>query len=150
MTISKILNNIRNNEALVSLYQTGMTKVFDSTVLNFLREKSAVRIGLTNDLNLSAFEAHRSAGYNECLDDLMYFVDRYIRPMETADKTAPPMNFGARSRALERGDITEEERNALREHRPPNYPKPTAEPNPSPHAPGVRNSEGAKGRGQSA
>lgn len=86
-----------------------------SGVLRALRElarPAAVPVtGLENALAQQAFEAQKSIGYNNCLDDLIYFVDRYLK--DKTQTNAPELNYGAGLAVLESGDLTKEELDAI-------------------------------------
>jgi hypothetical protein len=85
-----------------------------SGVLRALREiarPAAVPTTHDNCLAAQAFEAQKSIGYNQCLDDLIYFMDRYLKTNKQKD--APALNYGANISVMEAGDLTKEELDAI-------------------------------------
>lgn len=85
-----------------------------SGVLKALRERArpaAIPAASENCVAAQAFEAQRSIGYNECLDDLIYFADRYLK--KETSTTTPSLQYGAGIAVLESGDLTKEELDAI-------------------------------------
>lgn len=97
--------------ALSTLHQTG--------VLEMLREMGRVRCISENSPNYVAAQAagaNWSRGFNEALDNLIYFRQLYLDQDTT--NTQPPLSFGSLERALESGDLTQEEIDAIRNDKP--------------------------------
>lgn len=116
------LSKLRDSASFISLYQRGMGALYDSGIFNFLREKGKARIpsdGGTN-IQMLATQAARSAGYNEALDDLFYFVQIHF---EDKSPKQPDISLVGVEMALAKGDITEEEADAIRDGRDPDYSK---------------------------
>jgi len=85
-----------------------------SGVLRALRELArpeTVPATSDNCLAAQAFEAQKSIGYNNCLDDLLYFIDRYLRTNQSSD--IPALSYGASAAVMESGDLTKEELDAI-------------------------------------
>lgn len=92
-------------EALSLLYRTG--------VLECLREKGIPVIpGVGGDTQALATQAARSAGYNECLTDLIMFNELFL--LDTENKLAGLDRFNGIQRAVDQGDLTQEEADAIR------------------------------------
>lgn len=97
--------------ALSTLHSTG--------VIEMLRERGQVRPTAENSPNYQAAQAAKanwSLGFNRAIDELIYFRDLFLSDNTT--NTQPPPEFGSLERAVEVGDLTEEEANAIRNNDP--------------------------------
>ena len=113
MTWSK-LDEFKRQPELLARYAEGVSILYNTVVIEALREIGRTRTVAPenpNYVDAQAAQANWSIGYNDCLDDLLNFVDRYIQPQK---QNMPNMDYQAIDRALERGDITQEEADELR------------------------------------
>lgn len=77
--------------------------------------------------NVMAAQAAHSAGYNQALEDLLYFKDKFLEPVVQATPDLP--DYGGLQSAFNKGDLLEVELNAIRSNTAPKYPtKPTPSP----------------------
>lgn len=117
----KALKLILDNPDLLVSYEQGVAFLERSRVIAFLREKAHVNIiDGGSDVQKSAAEAHRSLGYSQALDDLMYFKERHAVPPN--NEALPQALYGALERANEKNDLLQEEIDALRTNTKPKYP----------------------------
>lgn len=56
------------------------------------------------DVNMAAAEAHFVKGYNQCMDDIIYFEETFLA--DEKHPGTPRATYQGRKIALERGDIT--------------------------------------------
>lgn len=106
----KILNDIRTRVSVVAQQMTEVVSLLmQSGVLEFLRERSsAVVMHGEHSIEKAALAAARSAGYAECLQDILYFKEKYLS--DTGPSSAKlEMSFGAKDRVLTRGDLTKDD-----------------------------------------
>ena len=107
------LSVITKDASFIGKYTIALSNLWASGIFNFLRAKGLPKvIGMGSDQSIMATQAAWSAGYNEALDDIINFADKYLTPQTSIADV--PMDFGATALALARGDITEEEANDLR------------------------------------
>jgi hypothetical protein len=59
------------------------------------------------DPHRAAYSAGVSEGYNQCLDDLLYFEEQYLQQGVGASKVRA--DFGGQRLALSKGDLTEKD-----------------------------------------
>lgn len=94
-------------------------------VITFLRENGVPIITDGGEsINKAAIAAAASAGYNKCLDDLLNFKERFILIKENISGATP--DYGATQAAIQRGDISKEEADAIRSNQQFDYTKHTA------------------------
>lgn len=67
---------------------------------------------------MAAASAANASGYNAALDDLVLFQERYLTQQVTGKLE---MNYGSVETALQLGDITKEEADAIRSGESVNY-----------------------------
>lgn len=96
------------NEAAVKILRDTISQLENLGIIGFLKFKGQARIidgGRNSSAN--AAEGMRAAGYSECLEDLVYFADKYI----SFGKPAAPLkaSYGAFNKIIESGDYTKEE-----------------------------------------
>lgn len=106
-TVAKLqLKNLRDNPRFVQDQQTIVELMKSSGLHDFLRSVARCQIydGGANPAR-SAAEAQANAGYHNCLDDIMYFAERFLT--ESAVNKKVPMDFGGRRLALAKGDLLE-------------------------------------------
>lgn len=108
------LDDIRTNSGFLAAFTQALSYFYASGVLEVLREFGKVKFVAPETPNYPtalAAQAEYSRGYNQAIDDLLLFRERYIDPLP---RTAPPLDFGAIDRALAVGDLTKEEADELR------------------------------------
>lgn len=114
------LERLKQNANFLAQYLNGMSALNNSGIFDFLKKKAEPQIvGLGKDINVMATQAARSAGYFEALDDLYNFREKYLEERPNLNDTKP--DYGGSERAIESGDLTEEELHAARTGSKPNY-----------------------------
>ena len=104
-----ILKNVLQNEAFLTLYIEGMSKLSQSGIFSFLRELGRVRhipSQSLNYMNEQAIAAAESRGFQEALDSLYFFREKFID--KPAKVTIEP-TFGGTEAALQAGNLTMED-----------------------------------------
>lgn len=127
--IRKIIERLSKNQSFLGVYSSGVSHLYASGIVDFLREKAKCRFAPNLELHSTALEGARSAGYQEALEDIFEFADRYLTPTLGAEGT-PKMEFGALDALIESGDLTKEEADAIRRDTPVDYSQYTREPVP--------------------
>lgn len=84
-------------EAVQRLRRCGLIDVLRIFARPFIYDGGA-------DQTRSAASANYAAGYNQALDDIMYFKEQYLETKPTNDKKLSA-DFGGMKLALQRGDI---------------------------------------------
>lgn len=111
--IEKELAVLRANPQFVSLYLEGMSALFRSGVFGALRLIGRpIILEKGKDVQCMATQAAWSSGFNDAIDVLMNFKEQFIDVEKRAEE--PRMDFGGLDYALQRGDITKEEADAIR------------------------------------
>ena len=108
------LKELQNTSEFSKYLPFALAALRASGVLRALRERArpeTVPATSDNCVAAQAFEAQRSIGYNECIDDLIYFTERYLKTTEHAD--TPMLDYGARQAIVDAGDLTKEELDAV-------------------------------------
>lgn len=121
--LERELQSLRNSPTCLSLYIEGIQLLQQSGIVQFLRLFSRPVIYKNGiDIAVNATEAARSAGFNDCLDCLLMFQEAFLRK---PDEVSPDlrMDFNGLERAKARNDLTEEEANAIRSGKSPDYSK---------------------------
>jgi len=109
-----ILKRLKENEAFLSLYSQGMSLLYQSGVFDFLRDNGrVVQVSpeLPNYVDYQAGIANWSAGYQAAIDHILYFKELFLEPLK---REIPEMTFGSYENALNKGDLTEEEADAIK------------------------------------
>lgn len=109
------LQAVKDNPEFLSLFNQGMSLLHRSGVFTFLRDNGRVFPAspeVPNYVDYQAAIANWSVGYNAAIDHLLRFREIFLDENADANKMQP--DFGALDRALENGDLTQEEINALR------------------------------------
>lgn len=115
------LEELQKNPDFLKYLPFAISALKASGVIRALRDKArpeTVPATSENCVAAQAFEAQKAIGYNNALDDLIYFADRYLKSTQKTD--APSLNYGANMAVLESGDLTKEELNAVISGRDPN------------------------------
>lgn len=108
------LDEIRRNSEFLKLFTQAISYFYGSGVLEFLRGKSRTQPADPNSPNylmMLAAQSEYSRGYNDALDDLLNFRERFL-DVQPVSKTEP--DYGAYDEAIRQGDLTEKEANELR------------------------------------
>lgn len=120
-----ILKKLRENETFLSFYLQGMSNLASSGIFEFLRDLGKVDLSEAPPQSVN-YEAHmlalanRYQGYNMALDHLFYFRELFF---EDTKAKVPEMTFGSFDAAIDKGDLTEEEKDAIRSGEPIDYTK---------------------------
>lgn len=104
----------RDDSGFLSNYTRAMSLLDSTKIFEFLRDRGKVQYVSPASPNYAmelAAQAEHSRGYNEALDDLLQFREKFL---DTSASTMPPRDYGAIDRALQAGDLTEEEADAIR------------------------------------
>lgn len=105
------LDILRKNPETISSYSSGMSLLFRSGVFQYLRAMGRVLLSPKDTQESIALNGAYAAGWQDCLDILLNFKEQVY------DKRAIPKNirvdYGGFRAALQRGDLTEEDRNAI-------------------------------------
>lgn len=121
MNIPKKLEELQKSEQFLSLYTQGMSLLFQSGILDILKEMSRCRpasVATGNYVYEQLANAGYSMGYSAAIDDLMDFREKYLMPIV---KVNPEPEYGAFTIAVDKGDLTEEEVHAIRSGKPVDY-----------------------------
>lgn len=109
----RLLEEIRNNrDSVVQLHRDSMIALSKSGILDLLRAWSRPQFfKLGQDTGALAAHGAYSAGYSQCLDDLMEFQE-FLKDEKAEFKL--PMDFGSVASLLKQGSINEKEADELR------------------------------------
>lgn len=110
----KTLEIIKGNTAAVVMQQKAVDILEEIGFLDFLRERAQpIIINLGKDVHTNAAQGMRSAGYFDCINDLIYFKDRYLQedPASKLDKLNP--DYGAADDSIKKGYLTKEEADGI-------------------------------------
>jgi len=111
--IHKVLKLMRENGSFNEEYTKALSELWRLHVLEFLRIKAQPQIiSLGKDVQIQATQAARSAGYNEALDDLTDFIEKFLGTPLAEKKLTP--DYGGLDLAVGRGDLDQEEANELK------------------------------------
>lgn len=113
--LHKLLTMLQKSSATAGAMLAVQEQLRESSVYEFLREVGrarAVHPSTPNYVDVQAQQTAWSDGYNQCLDDIMMFRDRFLEA--NAEQTLPKMGFGGLEYALFKDDLTMEEANAIR------------------------------------
>jgi hypothetical protein len=113
--MKSLLQRVIENPAFLSQYTQGMSMLYASGVFEALRENG--RIGPVspespNYVEYQAAVANWSIGFNTALDQLLNFRELFLEVPEAGIN--PAMDFGGLDLAVEKGDLTKEEADAIR------------------------------------
>lgn len=112
--IKAIIERLQKDENFSAKFTQGLSTLIQSGLFDVLREQAKVRqVNAKNGalLHELAAEAQRSYGYNQCLDDLFYFREKFL---QSGESLVPQIGYGSLSRAKESGDLEPEEIDAIR------------------------------------
>lgn len=109
-----ILEGLRNNKAFLQFYLAGMSNLYQSKIFDFLRELGRARLlGIGENETAMASQASYSIGYNQCLEDLFYFKEKFLDTAVPESASTMP-DYGGLDVALKNGDITQHEYDAIK------------------------------------
>lgn len=118
--VSKGLQKLKDNPSFLGIYVQGMGMLSQSGIFDYLREMGRCHIVENGkDPHVMATQAARSAGFNQCLDILLN-----MRDLLADEDQKPKALYGANRLAAERGDLTEDEINAIESGTTPVYRQP--------------------------
>ena len=117
------LNNpdslFKENSEAFDGFLRALSTIYSTGVLEMLRERGRVRLALDSSPNYTEVQSVRaawSAGYNQALDELVYFRELF---MSTADSgKGASMDFGSMEKTLQNGDLEPSEIEALQHGQP--------------------------------
>lgn len=118
MSAQDALEKLRGSAALLKMYNDGMIGLRDSGVLEILKERARCAVipaATPNYVDVQAAAANQSIGYARALDELYYFRELFL---ETEQRQQARADFGSLDFAVSRGDITQEEADAIRTGKP--------------------------------
>lgn len=123
--IQKQIESFKTNTALLAHLTTALSLLHQSGVLSFLRDLGRVKFvppDAENYTSVQASAAAESWGYNQALDNLIYFREYFLETTQPkADKVADL--YGALEKVVADGDLSEGEADAIRTDSP--IPEPT-------------------------
>lgn len=118
--IQKEIDRIKGNPAVLESYRSGMNSLFQAGIVDALRVLGRPKRYANGQSHIvMASEGAWSAGWNDCLEALLYFEQLYL-----TDGTAVPnvrMDFGSLTRAVANGELNQEEADAIRRGDTPKY-----------------------------
>jgi hypothetical protein len=114
--MTKALASLRGNLGALPAIEEAINLLVKSEFIDFLKDQA--RPYIVNggaDVNVMASQAAYSAGYHECIDDIINFKKKYILDEKTA-RAGIIADYGGTQRALKQGYITEEDLDEFRKH----------------------------------
>ena len=123
MMLDRALKAITENKQFLSMHMTMVEYLEYSGLLAYMRTAGMAYLSLPyKDATESALNAARAQGWQLCLDTILTFRDQVYGPeLAPNTKEVPRPDFGSIDRAVERGDLTQEEANAIRANTKPDY-----------------------------
>jgi hypothetical protein len=109
----------KNSKEAFDGFLRALSTLNSTGVLEFLRERGQVRATSESSVNYVAAQAAKanfSLGYNQALNELVYFRELFLAHPDIS--TQAPIDFGAMNKVLESGDLEPEEIEALRNGQP--------------------------------
>ncbi len=102
------LQTLKNDAGFMQKYSALKELLRSSNIINILRQfgRPVISEGGSN-IYRTATQAAFSAGYNQALDDILYFKELYMQ--ETTKTNNVKAHFGALDIALSKGDLTKED-----------------------------------------
>jgi hypothetical protein len=120
--IKFVLQQIKENTTFLASYTQAMSMLHNVKLFDFLRLNATPSIvALGANVQVQATQAAWSAGYHQCLDDILTFREKFLDA--PAEKVNLKMEFDALNYALTKNDLTKEEVDAIRNNTTPEYPK---------------------------
>lgn len=115
--VDEIFRRLQNNkDHTLGVLQESLDALDRAAVIPFLRAKGQIQLFNPADQpHEQAAKAAFCAGYQEALDDIMYFVQRFIIPGEEAARMrVPNLDYGATNKLIREGRITSQEAEMMR------------------------------------
>lgn len=107
------LKLFKENAKAVAAFEAGLSHLKASGVFNLLRQFARPFASDRGEsLNAAAYTAAHAEGYNQCLDDLLYFDQKFL-VQKLKGKTVVP-DFGGLALAVRQGNLTKEEAEKIR------------------------------------
>lgn len=119
--LDKELKILRETPGLITAYLDAMSALQRTGIISFLRAWGRVSYGRKSTVEEVALEGARAAGFQECLDLLFNFEEKFLRPTPTMN--AVPVDYGGLTQAVRKGDLTKEEADAIRARSADTYTK---------------------------
>lgn len=107
------LTRFKANEIAIDKYKEGLRMLQESGFLNLLRV-FARPFSIDRGANpyMAAYNGAMMEGYQQCLDDLIYFEHKHLTSMARVKQ--PLADFGGLSAAVATGKITKQEADSLK------------------------------------
>jgi len=116
--IKFLLQQIKENTTFLASYTQAMSMLYNAKLFDFLRLNAIPSIvALGANVQVQATQAAWSAGYHQCLDDILMFREKFLDV--TAERVNLKMDFDALNYALTKQDLTKEEVDAIRNNTTP-------------------------------
>lgn len=115
----KLLEALKKDTSTASNALVLQDTLRKSKIYEFLREVARakdIHPATPNYLEVQAMQTAWSAGYNDCLDHIMMFREKFLEA--NLEKDPPRMSFGGLDLALFKEDLTTEEYDAIRGNKP--------------------------------
>lgn len=113
--LKKELEILRAREDTLTQYNIAVDALYRSGVLNFLRALGRVTKDKADTVDKLALDGAYAAGFQDCLDMIVNFREEFLTP-KTADVRVPA-DYGGLKAAVERGDLSTEEAEYVRNSR---------------------------------
>ncbi len=116
----KLLTDYCTNDVLFSDIKEAVVAFNKSKLNALLKQKNrtvvAPQTPHTDPLAITALNAAYAGGYQECLDDIEYFLEKYAYPLQknTSNESSRLPDYGGLGTALKNKDITQEEYDRLK------------------------------------
>jgi hypothetical protein len=123
MMLDKALEVIIKNPQFLSQHLAIVENLAFSGLLDYMRTAGMARLKLPyKDAVELSLNAARVQGWQDCLDTIITFKDQIYGPeIEDRPQNTPRSDFGSLDKAVERGDLTREEADAIRSDTKPDY-----------------------------
>ena len=110
----KTLEVLKGNTAAITMQKKAVDILEEIGFIDFLRERAQpVIINLGENPHVNSAQGMRSAGYFDCINDLLYFKERYIQP-EFKDTNSIVPDYGASEDSIKKGYLTKEELDGIK------------------------------------
>jgi hypothetical protein len=110
-----IFRRVTESQSFLNFLLTGLSNLWQSGIFEVLRDIGKVPPVTPENPNYVALQATMyawSLGYNQALDDLVYFKEKFLDVDRSRQRINP--DFGGLDEALKKGDLTQEEINGIR------------------------------------
>lgn len=109
---AKKLEEIQSQGTVLKSLYDALTLLQDIGLLDFLKARSTIQVmpDADNHQALATLAAWKG-GYSECINDLILFRERYLKDFKP--ENVPLRDYGALKNAVERGELTKEEADAI-------------------------------------